>query len=180
VNDKVYLLPIGEMDSGFLGRIGNCLAERYLYSFKVLPPADFHLPHSDGEKQQHFSQLIFEQMKRYYYSDTKYLMGLTGHDLCCLTSDTSFGEVNRSQNAGLVSLYRLKPEYYGSFADRELLFQRALKEFTHQLGHLEGLEHCSHCYCVMSQTGNVMEMDAQESVMCLDCEKNYHESKSKH
>jgi len=178
VKDNVYLLPLGNLETKFMERLGGCLSERFVYGFKVLPPIDITSSNHDGDKQQPFSPLIFEQMKRYFYSDTRYLLGLTDLDLCCLGSDTPFGEVNRGHSAGLVSVYRLRPEYYGSFENHELLFQRTLKESTHQLAHLEGLEHCLSNYCVMYQARNVMDLDEQESMICLDCEKNYHKSKN--
>jgi len=52
-------------------------------------------------------------------------------------------------NTAVISLARLRPEYYGEKKNEYLLRERALKESIHELGHTFGLPHCFNIRCIM-------------------------------
>jgi archaemetzincin len=69
----------------------------------------------------------------------------------------------------LVSLARLRQEFYALPADPQLLQGRAAKEALHELGHAVGLVHCSERLCVMSLATGVEQVDMKETAFCRTC-----------
>ncbi len=73
------------------------------------------------------------------------------------------------EGVGIVSLHRLREEFYGKPANFGKLIDRAVKEILHVLGHLFGLEHCERGFCIMSFSPSVDDIDRKEFRFCEKC-----------
>jgi archaemetzincin len=80
-----------------------------------------------------------------------------------------FGEASFPGKAALISLFRLKPEFYGVKDDAEVFVQRSLKEAVHEVGHTLGLNHCPRSSCVMHFSNSIFDTDTKQSLFCDDC-----------
>ncbi|HVP27089.1 MAG TPA: matrixin family metalloprotease, partial [Candidatus Bathyarchaeia archaeon] len=80
-----------------------------------------------------------------------------------------FGEAESPGKAALISLYRLKPEFYGKKPNTELFIERSTKEAVHEIGHTLGLNHCSNPFCVMYFSNSIFETDRKQSLFCNKC-----------
>ena len=80
-----------------------------------------------------------------------------------------FGEAQLDGRAAVVSTYRLDNQIYGLPPDRDLLFQRLVKEAVHELGHTYNLVHCHRPPCVMLSSPYVEGIDQKSDWFCEDC-----------
>jgi archaemetzincin len=80
-----------------------------------------------------------------------------------------FGEAQLADGGAVVSVHRLRQEFYGLPADPELLRWRMLKEALHELGHTYGLRHCPDYTCVMSASNGVERIDLKSADFCAAC-----------
>ncbi|WP_038057972.1 archaemetzincin family Zn-dependent metalloprotease [Thermodesulfobacterium hydrogeniphilum] len=80
-----------------------------------------------------------------------------------------FGEAYPRYGIAIVSLTRLKPEFYGSKPNERLFTERLLKETTHELGHLFYLHHCENPNCVMHFSNSILDTDRKSKYFCLNC-----------
>jgi archaemetzincin len=62
----------------------------------------------------------------------------------------------------LISLERLRPEFYWMPEDDDLFECRALKEAMHELGHVLGLNHCPDRNCVMYFSNSIPDTDVKD------------------
>jgi len=97
------------------------------------------------------------------------LVGMTQVDLGNPIFTFFFGRARQHGRAALVSLARLRPDFYGLPDDRALTIQRATLEIVHELGHLLGLPHCRDSACVMHFAATVESIDTRGSGLCRRC-----------
>jgi archaemetzincin len=69
----------------------------------------------------------------------------------------------------VVSLARLRQEFYGQAPNRRLLTHRLLKEAIHEIGHTLGLVHCLDRTCPMSLATNIRQLDTKSLDWCANC-----------
>ena len=99
------------------------------------------------------------------------VLGITEFDLYKTSHHFIFGGSSESHRCAVVSLHRLRPEFYGEPADENQLFQRLLKESVHEIGHAMGLKHCYNARCPMYYSNSVFDTDNKFSNFCEACEK---------
>jgi archaemetzincin len=101
--------------------------------------------------------------------DAAWVLGITERDLYVPVLSFVFGQAQLRGRAAVVSLARLRPEFYGMPPDDELLAGRAVKEALHELGHVLGLVHCLDRSCPMSLSVGLSEIDAKTAEPCPSC-----------
>jgi archaemetzincin len=92
-------------------------------------------------------------------------------DIFALGLNFVFGEADANTRKALISLKRLKPEYYGLPPDEDIFKERVLKEAIHELGHTYGLRHCPNRRCVMHFSNSIDDTDIKENKFCLLCRR---------
>lgn len=82
-----------------------------------------------------------------------------------------FGEASPRKGVCIISLTRLRQEFYGLKPEIPLFFQRAAKEAVHELGHTFGLSHCRDSRCVMFFSNSLSDTDRKKALFCERCHK---------
>lgn len=96
-------------------------------------------------------------------------LGVTGADLFIPMLSFVYGQAQLKGRAGVVSVARLRQEYYGLPGNEALLVERARKEAVHEAGHLLGLVHCPSPGCVMRLSVQVGQIDLKGEAPCPSC-----------
>jgi archaemetzincin len=123
----------------------------------------------DTTRNQWNSVLVLRELVRGAARDTFRVLAVTEMDMFIPMLSFVFGQAQVSGIAAVVSLARLRQEFYGLPANRTLLLSRATKEAIHELGHTFGLIHCPDPSCPMSLSNTIRQVDAKSSELCGDC-----------
>ncbi|MBI5225414.1 archaemetzincin family Zn-dependent metalloprotease [Candidatus Micrarchaeota archaeon] len=112
-------------------------------------------------------------MLREHFSNTRegkfLVLGLCLEDIFADSLNFVYGLGEKNGNFGVVSGFRLNPTFYNESFDLRLFETRALKESTHEIGHMLNLDHCKNKRCVMSFSPNIIFVDRKEEKFCQKC-----------
>jgi archaemetzincin len=123
----------------------------------------------DAHRMQFRSVDIMKALGRVAPADTMRILGLTEADLSIPMLSFLFGQAQFDGPVALVSLCRLRQEFYSLPGDDTVLRERLSKEILHELGHTFGLTHCADSQCAMSLSTHVALVDAKRERYCAGC-----------
>jgi archaemetzincin len=177
----IHLQPVGATGPGTLAGVPSldllhelaaALARAFEVSCPIHPvPLDVRFAFEPVRNQYH-STAILQRMEQHvdeFSGEDIRWLGVTGLDLYVPVLTFVFGEAQLQGRCALVSLHRLREEFYGLPASNDLLHDRLLKEAVHELGHTFGLRHCSNWQCVMASTHAVERLDVKSAEFCPAC-----------
>jgi archaemetzincin len=123
----------------------------------------------DARRGQYESGEIMKAVSRCAPGDAVRILGITEADLMIPTLTFVFGQAQLNGRLAVVSLARLRQEFYALPADEALLRERVAKEVLHELGHTAGLTHCADPHCVMSLATDITFVDRKDASYCPRC-----------
>jgi archaemetzincin len=166
----LYIGATAEADAEAVETIRQCLAAAFPLPVRSLdlPPVDFAF---DAQRGQHASTAVLEMVVRLTPPDAEKVIGVTSRDLFIPVLTFVFGHAQLSGGAAVVSLARLRQEFYGLEANREVFLARARKEALHEAGHTFGLVHCPDTQCAMSLATGIRQIDRKHAAFCPVCKR---------
>ena len=168
---EISVVPINMIDHQVLTRLALCLEERFLATCIVRASLPIPKTALNSVRKQLFFGSLATKLAAAHESRDGAVLGITEFDLYKTSHHFIFGGSSESHHCAVVSLHRLRPEFYGEPADDNQLFQRLLKESVHEIGHAMGLKHCYNARCPMYYSNSVFDTDNKFSNFCEACEK---------
>jgi len=173
----IALIPIGEVDEKIIEALKydlNKVFKKKVLIGKGMPWPDYAY---NKKRNQYFSTAILKAMMgRKEYAPYEKILGLVDLDLYVPKLNFVFGQASR--RAAVISLTRLRHEFYNLPKDPTLFRKRVLTEAVHELGHTYGLRHCVNARCVMFFSNSLMDTDMKGSEFCPKCKSRLHKSLS--
>jgi len=99
------------------------------------------------------------------------VLGVVDVDIFAPGLNFVFGQADISGKRALISLQRLRQEFYGLPRDESVFGERVLKEAVHEVGHTYGLRHCPDPTCVMHFSNSLPDTDLKGCNLCLICQE---------
>lgn len=169
----VYLGAAPAVDREALAAIRDAALARFGGTVRELelPGIEFAF---DPVRRQYGSIPVLEMLARLAPADAAKLLAVTEQDLFIPVLTFVFGQAQLAGRVGVVSLARLRQEFYGLPPNREVFLQRAVKEALHEAGHMFGLVHCAAGDCAMSLATGVRQIDRKQAGFCAACAARLH------
>jgi archaemetzincin len=171
MDTHLRIVPVNAIDPGFLARLALCLEERFLYHITVERALAVPRSAVNSARRQLFAATLSTKVLRQFPDGNGLLLAITDYDLYKTSQRYVFGDADEQRRIAMVSLHRLRGEFYGESPDENMLFQRTLKESVHELGHAIGLKHCFNARCAMHYSNSIFETDNKMPHLCEVCSK---------
>ncbi len=167
--ENILLVPIGSIEPEIQSAIASALRGAFRHAVEkgreILVPAEAY----NKRRGQYLASVILDQLEERKPGRISRLLGVTEVDLYVPRLNFVFGLADAASGVGVISLARLREEFYGRRTERSVFLLRAGKEAVHEIGHTLGLGHCSNPRCVMFFSNSLGDTDRKESHLCTMC-----------
>jgi archaemetzincin len=166
---SLFLATVGYVDPDAMTAVDASLRRAFGFEIKRMEPLEDPAYAFSQARGQFDSSSILYQLSRVVPADAIRLLAVTERDLFIPILSFIFGHAQFRGAVALVSLARLRQEFYRLAPDPPLMHSRAVKETLHEVGHTLGLVHCSDKACPMSLSTNIRQVDVKGSEFCASC-----------
>ncbi len=172
---KICIIPIGHLDNKILYSTQKELEVRFNAVIDIgrqldKPTYAYH----KGKKQYH-STKILKRIHKLKLTGYDRILGIVDVDLYVPERTFVFGEANIKRKVAIISLTRLRQEFYDLPVDFTILKKRIIIEAVHEIGHTFGLHHCKNNNCVMFLSRTVNDSDQKGPDFCTNCKNKIEE-----
>ncbi|MHB1325592.1 MAG: archaemetzincin family Zn-dependent metalloprotease [Thermoleophilia bacterium] len=172
---NLFLFPFADLDDGLLPLRELASAVAAVFGLDGAVAAALPIPAEafDRWRHQYAAAVFLTAAARSRVTPigppAAVLLGITGLDLFAPRLNFVFGMADAGLAAAVISLCRLRPEFYGEYPDPRLFRQRVLKEAIHELGHIFGRAHCDRPDCIMHFSTSIQDTDRKGPGFCDPC-----------
>jgi archaemetzincin len=166
---KIVIVPLGESEFFELSRLAGHLASVFGNAVDILSGARMPEEAYSTSRGQYFSTILLQKLELLKSSDREKILGLVDDDLYTPSRAWVMGASDRVAGTAIISMYRLRQEYFGFEEEDKILYHRTCKETVHQLGHLFGMGPCRNPRCAMYSSERVQDIDGKREKFCDNC-----------
>jgi len=168
----ITILSIGEVDPFLLEYIGKCIKLTFNLNIEIVASqailTEIPEPAFGGKFN---STSILKSLCESKPGHSHKLLAVTEIDLYSPIFACFFGEAQLGGSCALVSLHRLRQEYYNLEPDQIIFLSRCEKEVIHEISHTYGLVHCIDKNCIMYPSNNIIDTDVKSNSFCSNCRR---------
>lgn len=161
---EVQILPFEETPQRDLDVLIEELALRGIRA-TMLAFGSIVAPSYDPQRRQYNAEILLDRVR---LAPGGCILGVTNRDLYVEGLHFVFGLADSPGKAAVISLYRLH-----AGTDETVFRARAVKEAVHELGHTQGLGHCTNPQCVMAFSNSLADTDRKGKSFCSRCVKKF-------
>ena len=166
---KILIVPVGRVNDDILRNISASLEETFHCSVYIGGEMPVPQGSYNSKRKQYHSTAILKEIAALKGRDIERLLGVADVDLYVPELNFVFGEADISSGVTVISITRLRQEFYGNRENRKLLTERCIKEAIHELGHTYGLRHCPDPGCIMFFSNSLRDTDLKGPGFCNKC-----------
>ena len=169
----IRIIPLGNIQTKFLEFISADLEETLKVRTRIMQkmsiPSDAYNNFRRQYNAERILDVITQQLEAKFIDKSIVTLFLTEEDIYYGGLNFVFGLEDTTKSSFIVSLARLKPEFYDQRPNIDRVVERTSKEIVHEIGHGLNLEHCHNRWCVMSFSPSVDDVDIKKKTFCDDC-----------
>lgn len=157
------------MEDDILDRIVECIENSCGVACQISEAMETPYYAYNEKRSQYHSKAILKRLLLDKRQDSIRLIGVTNVDLYVPILKYVYGLAQIDGRCAIISLRRLRPQFYNEPANPNLLMERVEKTVLHELGHSMGLTHCLDRRCVMYSSTRIADTDRKNSRFCPTC-----------
>ena len=169
----IRLLPIGNVPEKVLDTVKATLPDIFNSEVRIMPKLDLPVESFNHWRKQYDAEKIMSILSK--EKAAKFIdksipsIFIVDQDIFYHGLNFVFSVSEQNSSTAVISIARLKPEFYGKSVNLSVLSDRVVKESVHEIGHHLGFGHCRHPFCVMAFSPSVEDIDKKQKYFCRDC-----------
>ncbi|MBZ0109806.1 MAG: archaemetzincin family Zn-dependent metalloprotease [Candidatus Scalindua rubra] len=169
---KIFcIIPMGHIDNDILQHTQMELEKRFNVAVEIGRQLEEPTYAYHKHKKQYHSTRILKKIHNLRLAGYDRILALVDVDLYIPERTFVFGGADVNKKVSVISLTRLRQEFYALPDDPALFKYRTIIEAVHELGHTYGLYHCKNNKCVMFLSNTIGDTDHKGAELCSNCEK---------
>jgi archaemetzincin len=165
---ELQLMSVGKVSREFLKEFEEpLLSVLGVGSFVSKQQLDVPAFSFNKERNQYNTTSIMRRVASLREPRAIYVIGVTDVDLFQPESNFVYGESDRENKSGVLSLFRLKSELGESWK------RRTFVEALHLTAHLIGLSICEDARCVMFLATTITDAERRQLHLCSNCKNEW-------
>lgn len=169
----IRIIPLGNMPQQILDNVQTELQDRLDAKCRVMEKQEIPGDSFNQWRKQFNAEAVMntvtKSLSAKFIDKNVPTLILTDADLYYSGLNFIFGLEDPEKSTAIVSIARLKSEFYGNRPNPQKLLERTVKEVVHEMGHYMGLDHCHNNYCVMCFSPSVQDVDTKDKSFCKEC-----------
>jgi archaemetzincin len=173
--EGIVIIPIDKIDTEVLQVISEALQKAFHCRTEIHHEISVPRDAFDTNRQQYHSTVTLKKVTSLKPDKYTRALGVIDADLYVPELNFVFGEADIYTGvAAIISLTRLRQEFYGLHQDKKLFHLRTVKEAIHEIGHTYGLSHCQNPHCIMYFSSTIRDTDKKGPGFCTTCREKLH------
>ena len=163
---------MGEVDFMLVNKLASSVGPVFNRSVDILkgmktPPEAYNII-----RNQFYAQVILSKIERTKANSREKVIAVCEEDLYLPDENYVLGWSDHLSGTAVVSLFRMRQEFYGLPEDEKKIYPRLFKEAIHQLAHLFELTECRNPKCVNYFSQMMLDIDNKSDRFCDICRRH--------
>ncbi len=128
-------------------------------------------------RNQYYANILMNKLERVKASTKEMVLGACEEDLYLPDEPYVIGHSDAVSGTSLVSLFRIRQEFYGLPEDESKVYTRLFKQSIHQLAHLFEMTSCRNPRCINYYSQSMIDIDRKSEKFCDICKRQLADKK---
>jgi archaemetzincin len=171
LKSKIVVVPMGEVDFMLVNRLASAIGPVFNRSVDILKGMKMPSEAYNVVRNQFYAQVILSKIERSKANSREKVIAVCEEDLYLPDEPFVMGWVDRLSGTAVVSLFRIRQEFYGLPEDESKVYPRLYKEAMHRIAHLFDLTECRNPKCVNYFSQIMLDIDNKSDKFCDICRR---------
>jgi len=168
---KIVVVPLGEVDFMMVNRLATNVGPMFGRSVDILKGMKMPEEANNVVRNQYYASIILAKLERVKANSKEMILGICEEDIYLPDEPYVLGHADAVLGTAMVSLFRIRQEFYGLPEDEMKIYSRLYKQATHHLAHLFEVPSCRNPKCVNYYSTNMFDIDTKGEKFCDICKR---------
>ena len=168
---KIVIVPLGEVDFMLVNRLAGNIGPVFGRSVDILKGMKMPEEAYNVIRNQYYASIILAKLERVKANSRELVVGVCEEDIYLPDEAFVLGYADSLLGTAVISLFRIRQEFYGLPEDEMKVYSRLFKQSVHHLAQLHNLPSCRNPKCVNYYSQDMFDIDRKSEKLCDICRR---------